>query len=109
MAVGEPMTDAVARVAEEELGLEVVAGRLLGYIEYPSHLRTGLGWPVGIAFDAHPSGGAAAIRPDPRAVAWFGGLPARMHDEQRAFLAHVLGLMPQPARERTPCNARRHR
>ena len=39
---GEPLTDAVQRVAEEELGAEVAVDGLLGYIEYPSHLERGL-------------------------------------------------------------------
>ena len=47
---GEPLTDAVQRVANQELGVEVTIDRVLGYIEYPSHLARGLDWPVGIAF-----------------------------------------------------------
>src|SRR5436305_1013854 len=34
---GEPVTEAVRRVAQRELGVEVTADELLGYIEYPSH------------------------------------------------------------------------
>src|SRR5579884_17532 len=32
---GEPLVEAVKRVARDELGLEAEAGPLLGYIEYP--------------------------------------------------------------------------
>jgi len=84
---GEPLTDAVLRVAEEELGAEVAVDGLLGYIEYPSHLERGLDWPVGLAFGAHltpPS--ADHFRPTPDVVAWFATLPEEMHDEQKAFL-----------------------
>jgi len=89
---GEPLTDAVVRVAQDELGIEVTVDRLLGYIEYPSHLDRGLDWPVGVAFRAHLD--PASARPlaiDPNAGGWFAGLPEDMHDEQRRFLrAHNL-------------------
>jgi ADP-ribose pyrophosphatase YjhB (NUDIX family) len=94
---GEPLTDAVQRVALQELGLEVSAGPLLGYIEYPSHLLRGLDWPVGIAFRAEPATSSASGRPasgssahrllgKPGAAGWFAHLPDNMHDEQKAFL-----------------------
>lgn len=90
--LGEPLTAAVRRVAREELGLDAVAEDLLGYIEYPSHLERGLGWPVGIAFRARPSSAGAALRRSPGLADWFSQLPLEMHDEQRAFItAHVLG------------------
>lgn len=41
----EPVRDAVRRVALDELGIEVRPGRLLGYIEYPSHYERGLDSP----------------------------------------------------------------
>ena len=89
---GEPLTDAVRRVARQELDLEVTADRLLGYIEYPSHLARGLDWPVGMAFKAGPppsSGDSGWALPD--AAGWFAHLPDEMHDEQRRFLrAHGL-------------------
>jgi|SRR5579872_325023 len=89
--LGEPLTDAVVRVAREELDVEVATGRLLGYLEYPSHLRDGLGWPVGIAFAATLRKGAAHLS-QAGAVEWFSALPKAMHEEQRSFLvAHGLG------------------
>jgi len=84
---GEPLTDAVRRVATEELGTEVTIDGLLGYIEYPSHLERGLDWPVGVAFAAHlrePAEGQ--FRAQESLVRWFEHLPSAMHDEQRAFL-----------------------
>jgi ADP-ribose pyrophosphatase YjhB (NUDIX family) len=65
---GEPLTDAVRRVAESELGLEVVVGRFLGYIEYPSHLHVSFDWPVGMAFVAQ----LTASPPPPMAPAFVG-------------------------------------
>ncbi len=81
---GEPLIDAVRRVAQDELGIEVAPDGLLGYIEYPSHLRRGLDWPVGIAFSAHVTAGR--VRPEADRVGWFAVLPEEMHDEQRSFL-----------------------
>ncbi len=80
---GEPLVDAVRRVAHDELGVEATVGRLLGYIEYPSHYENGLDSPVGLAFatDIAPS-----AEPPPR-CRWFTQLPANMHDEQKRFLA----------------------
>ena len=84
---GEPLTDAVQRVAEDELGLEVVVDNLLGYIEYPSHLERGLDWPVGIAFGVQwPLSSAGRFRPKPDVVRWHARLPNDMHDEQKRFL-----------------------
>jgi ADP-ribose pyrophosphatase YjhB (NUDIX family) len=88
----EHLADAVARVALAETGVTVTESRILGTIEYPSHYRDGLGWPVGIAF-------AAGWEGEPRALAgagegeWFGELPPRMHDEQAAFLKDGPGAL----------------
>ena len=90
---GEPLTTAVARVAADELGLEVTIDRLLGYIEYPSHLARGLDWPVGIAFGVHLAPSEAdRFRSSPGVLGWCAELPAEMHAEQRDFLcSHDLG------------------
>ena len=83
---GEPLVQAVARVARDELGLAVEVGEMLGYIEYPSHYENGLDCPVGVAFaarivDRHTADTA------PANVEWFNALPDNMHDEQKDFLA----------------------
>ena len=88
--LGERLTDAVARVARDELGLDVVADHLLGYIEYPSHLELGLGWPVGVAFAVRPSAPDAPLAVTRDDVRWFSSLPEEMHEAQRAFLASHL-------------------
>jgi ADP-ribose pyrophosphatase YjhB (NUDIX family) len=89
---GEPLTGAVERVAQQELHLDVRTGRLLGFIEYPSHLAQGLDWPVGMAFLAEPGAPLGAGTLDlPGAARWYSRLPDEMHDEQREFLrAHDL-------------------
>jgi ADP-ribose pyrophosphatase YjhB (NUDIX family) len=87
---GERLTDAVKRVARDELGLEVTVGELLGYVEYPSHYENGLDSPVGIAFATMPAGGAADEPPE--GCAWFETLPAGLYGEQAEFLARRLGF-----------------
>jgi ADP-ribose pyrophosphatase YjhB (NUDIX family) len=84
---GEPLVEAVGRVAGAEVRAEVEIVRLLGYLEYPSHLERGIDWPVALAFACRLSPSCA----DPSAlerddVNWFTRLPASMHDEQRRFL-----------------------
>ncbi|HEX4672296.1 MAG TPA: NUDIX domain-containing protein [Solirubrobacteraceae bacterium] len=85
---GERLTDAVGRVARDELGLDVTVGDLLGYIEYPSHYENGLDSPVGLAFEAIPNAGGCA----PEGGGWFTTLPAGLYGEQAEFLARRLGL-----------------
>jgi ADP-ribose pyrophosphatase YjhB (NUDIX family) len=84
---GERLSNAVHRVAGQELAVEVDIDGLLGYIEYPSHLERGLDWPVGIAFGLHLAPSPADhLRPTRDEVAWFAHLPDEMHDEQKRFL-----------------------
>ncbi|MGB0095727.1 MAG: NUDIX domain-containing protein [Solirubrobacteraceae bacterium] len=83
---GEPLVDAVRRVARDELGISVWVGRLVGCIEYPSHYENGLDSPVGLVFRAQPREGS---RPLGR---WFRVLPANMHEEQRRFLLEHAGV-----------------
>jgi ADP-ribose pyrophosphatase YjhB (NUDIX family) len=83
---GEPLVDAVRRVAQDELDLTVSVGELLGYIEYPSHYNHGLDSPVGLAFRATIVNGP----PEPRGCQWFKELPDDMHEEQKASLAKRL-------------------
>ena len=81
---GEPLVTAVRRVASTELGLEIEAGPLLGYIEYPSHYLNGLDSPIGIAFLCHVDGD---LRADGRSGrGWFTAPPDPMHAEQVDFL-----------------------
>ena len=91
---GEPLVEAVGRVARDELGLRVEAGEMLGYIEYPSHYENGLDCPVGVAFAARIEERLSADRTRLN-VEWFNALPDNMHDEQKDFLAAQLGLVRQ--------------
>jgi ADP-ribose pyrophosphatase YjhB (NUDIX family) len=93
----EPVVEAVKRVARYELGLNVEVGELLGYIEYPSHYNNGLDSPVGLAFRTEAIGGLPRAEQLPDGCAWFSRLPAGLYEEQRKFLAHRLGFLPDPA------------
>ncbi len=77
---GEPLVDAVSRVAADELGISVRVGPLVGYIEYPSHYENGLDSPVGLVFRAQPFDGSRPLGQ------WFTVLPENMHEEQKRFL-----------------------
>jgi ADP-ribose pyrophosphatase YjhB (NUDIX family) len=84
---GERLTDAVLRVARDELGVEVTIDRFLGYVEYPGYLYGGQGWPVGLAFMVRLTPSSAGwFRPKPDAAEWFEHLPEGMHQEQKGFL-----------------------
>lgn len=87
---GEPLAEAVKRVARDELGVGVTVGQLLGYIEYPSHYNNGLDSPVGLAFATHVAGDLPDVRDLSSECAWFATLPGNMHDEQRLFLTALL-------------------
>jgi 8-oxo-dGTP pyrophosphatase MutT (NUDIX family) len=93
---GETLVDAVARVATRELGIEVAAGEMLGYIEYPSHYENGLDSPVGIAFRSAPGGEAWDVDAPPAGCAWFDRLPPGVYVEQRDFLVARLGFTAAP-------------
>ena len=64
--------------------MNVDAGPLLGYIEYPSHYLAGLDSPVGIAFLCPVSAGQPTGEDGDHG--WFRSAPVPMHTEQVAFL-----------------------
>jgi ADP-ribose pyrophosphatase YjhB (NUDIX family) len=89
---GEPLVQAVKRVARDELALDVAVGELLGYIEYPSHYNNGLDSPVGLAFRTEAIALAPGAEHLPDGCCWFSRLPPGVYEEQREFLAGRLGL-----------------
>jgi len=82
---GETVAAAVSRVASTEVGLELAAGPLLGYIEYPSHYLKGMDAPVGLAFLCRVDGGQVGVANVEHG--WFREAPEPMHAEQVDFLA----------------------
>ncbi len=98
---GEPLVDAVARVARDELGVTVTVGDMLGYIEYPSHYENGLDCPVGIAFAAEIVDGELPQADCDR----FAEPPAAMHEEQQRFIGNLLlqlRSLPRPGARISP-------
>ncbi|GAA0794646.1 NUDIX hydrolase [Spirilliplanes yamanashiensis] len=87
---GEPVTAAVRRVARAELGVDVLVGALLGWIEYPGLHAAGYpGWPVGLAFAATLDGGVPVAADQADAVGWFRSVPPDTLAEQAAFLRNL--------------------
>ncbi len=102
---GEPVTEAVRRVARDELGLdrERRGAARLHRIPQPLQQRA--------RFTGRPGVPRAPTR-SPRCLderdlrsecAWFTTLPENMHDEQREFLARHLGIV---ARRQVPSGER---
>jgi ADP-ribose pyrophosphatase YjhB (NUDIX family) len=83
---GEPMVEAVRRIARRELGIEVNAVENEGYIEYPSHYLNGLDSPVGIVFEIVKYGGSLNTNEESEDHGWFLSLPENMHADQDQFL-----------------------
>ncbi len=83
---GEKLTEAVARIAKRELGVNVSTTELLGYIEYPSHYENGLDSPVGIAFLVKSFDSNMEVNSEASDSNWFKKLPENMHKEQMEFI-----------------------
>lgn len=83
---GEPMTDAVKRIAKRELGINVERLENKGYIEYPSHYRNGLDSPVGIVFEVMSYSGNPVINQEAQESGWFNRILDTMHADQDTFL-----------------------
>jgi len=83
---GELMTEALARIAERELGIKVDAAESRGYIDYPSHFRNGLDSPVGIVFEVIRYSGTLHANEEAMNTGWFNKLPKDMHADQDKFL-----------------------
>jgi len=83
---GEPMTEAVKRIAARELGVNVLSTKNKGCIEYPSHYQNGLDSPVGIVFEVINFSGDLRINKEAEDSGWFTHLPNDMHEDQDSFL-----------------------
>jgi ADP-ribose pyrophosphatase YjhB (NUDIX family) len=83
---GEPLTEAVKRIALRELRILPTEVESKGYIEYPSHYRHGLDSPVGIVFEAIAYDGQVTPNKEASDGGWFSKLPQPMHADQDLFL-----------------------
>lgn len=90
----EKVTDAVQRIAWEELGIEVEVQGLLGYIEYPSIEKYGnIDAPVGLAFKCKLLSTDFKLDDQTSKVEFFKQIPENTIKEQKEFLEKVdLGL-----------------
>lgn len=92
---GEPLLEAVRRIARRELGVTVRRATNIGYIEYPSHYKNGLDCPVGLVFRVDAFFGAPTPNSEAAASGWYEQLPVPMHPDQDTFLlAHKLIAAP---------------
>jgi ADP-ribose pyrophosphatase YjhB (NUDIX family) len=83
---GEPMKDAVQRIALRELGVSVTESKSVDNIEYPSHYNHGLDSPVGIVFEVQSYDGELVINNESAESGWYSSIPANMHADQDVFL-----------------------
>lgn len=83
---GEPLTEAVTRIAKRELGINVINTNNVGYIEYPSHYLNGLDSPVGIVFEVTKHTGKLKINSEAKNSGWFKKSLVDIHPDQDIFL-----------------------
>lgn len=83
---GEPMQEAVKRIAKRELGISVNKMNNVGYIEYPSHYKHGLDSPVGIVFVVDSYRGVLKPNEESLESKWFTKTPENLHADQDTFL-----------------------
>lgn len=83
---GESLETSVKRVAEREIGIDVIASHMVGLIEYPGHYKNGMDQPVGIVFLVDDYKGEVTVNDEAAKGQWFTKLPEPMHGEQDTFL-----------------------
>ena len=83
---GEPIQDAVKRIAKRELSISVNTMSNAGYIEYPSHYKNGLDSPVGIVFEVGFFSGTLKPNKESQGADWFTKTPENLHADQDSFL-----------------------
>ncbi len=87
----EKISDAVQRVAKDELNISVTVQKLLGYMEYFSEERErGFGYTISMVFlcsikDGTPQGGEQGEK-----IGYFKDIPENIIAEQKAFLQNYL-------------------
>ena len=83
---GERITDAIKRIANEELGASVIVDKLMGYIEYAEEKERGFGWGISMVFLCSSTGSEMRPNEDASETGIFSKLPGNLIKEQRAFL-----------------------
>jgi ADP-ribose pyrophosphatase YjhB (NUDIX family) len=83
----ETPEEAVLRVTEEELGLQVTIVKILGVISYPKlHSEGYFGWPLGVVYEVAVEGGSLRGSYQGEEVGYFDSLPANIIEDQKDFL-----------------------
>lgn len=83
----EPIFEAVKRVSQEELGIEVNIEKHLGFIEYFSEEKErGFGYTVSLVFLCNISSGELELDDQAERAEFFQSLPDNIIDEQKIFL-----------------------
>lgn len=83
----ESVEQGLRRLMNEEAGIEVKIGKILGYMEFPSEINErGFGWSVSLGILCYIESGK--IRPDENAyeIKEFKELPENMVEEHRDFI-----------------------
>lgn len=87
---GEKITDAIGRIAQEELGVSVEMKTLLGYIEFPSEeTERGFGHTVSMAFLCSTDKVNFKPNEESSKIEVFKELPPDLIPEQHKFLESV--------------------
>jgi ADP-ribose pyrophosphatase YjhB (NUDIX family) len=85
--LGETITQSVKRIAQEELGVNVEALKLLDYIEYPSETRArGYGQSIGLAMLTVVKSSKLPKTKNGEEVSEFKTFPKKIIPEQKVFL-----------------------
>ncbi len=85
----ENLSEAVRRVAKNELGVTVTSSKFINYIEYPTHLQYSFDSPIGMAFLVEFEGEIVLDRQASEAK-WFNEIPTNLVLEQAEFLQKIL-------------------
>jgi len=85
----ESLTNAVKRVAKNELGLTVTDSKFINFIEYPTHLQHSFDTPIGLVFTVQYEGEIELDRQASEAK-WFLESPTNIVTEQADFMKKFL-------------------
>lgn len=86
----ETLTEAVNRVAKEELGIEVEIVRFIDFIHYDTMVKdVGWGWPIGAAYLCRIVGGEPTGSEQGEEVKFFRKIPSNLVPSQGEFLEKI--------------------
>ncbi len=87
----EYLREAVRRIAREEIQVEVVVKKFLGYIEFASEEKArGFGWSVSLAFLCSIASGVPSVNEQASDLSFFTVIPDNTISEQKEFLENFL-------------------